>query len=89
MHKGAALKVSGVSPVAGLLEAAQKLVKEDHLAGGDDQAIDGFAVVGAAEVALGALKQEGMVAALLQLCDDVQEADLAAPLGALHHIPPA
>ncbi len=70
--------------MAGLLEAAHELVEEHHLAGGHGQAVDGLAVVvGPAEVALRALEEEGVVAALLQLRDDVQQADLAAPLGAL------
>ena len=73
------------TPVAGLLEAAHELVKEHHLAGRHNEAIHSVAIIiGAAEVGLRALKQERVVAALLQLRDDVQQADLRAPLRALH-----
>lgn len=72
------------TPVAGLLEAAHELVEEHHFAGRHDEAVHGVAViVGAAEIGLRALKQEWVVAALLQLRDDVQQADLGAPLCAL------
>lgn len=71
--------------MAGFLEAAHELVKEHHFAGRHNKAVHGIAViVGAAKVSLRALKQKRMVAALLQLCDDVQQADLGAPLRALY-----
>ncbi len=67
--------------MAGLLEAAHELVEEDHLARGDHQAVHGLrAVAAVAEVRLGAAEEEGVVAALLQLRDDVQQRHLRPAL---------
>ena len=67
--------------MAGLLEAAHELVEEDHLAGGDHEAVHGLrAVPAVAEVCLRAAEEEGVVAALLQLRDDVQQRHLRPTL---------
>ena len=60
--------------MSSLFEALHELVQQDHLAAGDHQAVDSIQVVLAPSVVfLRTLEQEGMVARLLQLSDDVQE----------------
>ena len=70
--------------MSGLFEALHELVQKDHLAAGDHQAVDGIQVVLAPSVVfLRTLEQEGVVARLLELSDDVQKGDLPA-LTSLH-----
>ncbi len=67
------------------MEAPQEFVQQDHLAAGHDQAVDGVAVLlPSSVVVIRALEQEGVVAALLELCDDVQKAHLAPRPRALY-----
>ena len=67
-------KAEAGSPVACLLEPAHELVQQDHLAGGDHQAVHRLGTVPAvSEVRLSAAEQEGVIAALFQLRDDVQQ----------------
>ena len=61
------------------LQLLHQLVQQHHLAAGQHQPVHSVCIVlCAAVLGLGALKQEGVVAALLQLGDDVEEGDLAA-----------
>ncbi len=70
--------------MSGLFEALHELIQQDHLAASDHQAVDSIQVVLAPSVVLlCALKQEGVVARLLQLGDDVQKRDLPT-LASLH-----
>lgn len=61
-------------------ELDQQLVQQHHLARGGNQSVCCAAVVSlvAPVLLLRALEQEGVVAALLELRDDVEQGDLAA-----------
>lgn len=66
-------------PVPSLLEALHELVQQHHLATGHDKPVHSSQVVLTASVLLlGALKEEGVVAALLELSDHIQQGDLTA-----------
>lgn len=70
------------APVLVLLEAGQELVEQHHLPGRAHEPLDGVEVfLVAAELLLGSAEQEGVVAALFQLDDDVEQRNLrSAPL---------
>ena len=70
--------------MSSLLEALHELIQQHHFAAGDHQAVHSIQVVLTPPVVLlSTLKQEGVVARLLQLCDDVQQRHLA-PFTPLH-----
>ena len=64
-------------------ETLEQFVQQDHLAGGSDQPVNCIQVLVVAPVLLlCSVEQEGMVAALLELDDDVQQGQLRT--AALH-----
>lgn len=72
--------------MACLFEALHELVQQNHFATCDHQSVYSIQVILAtAVVFFRALKQEGVVARLLQLSDDIQQGDLT-PLATLHSI---
>ena len=76
----------GQAPVTSFLEALHQLIQQNHFATGHHKAVHSIQVIFPAPVVFfGTLKQEGMVACLLQLCNDVQQGYLA-PLAALQGV---
>lgn len=67
----------GAAPVLVLLQADQQLVKQHHFARGAHESVDGVQVfVVPPEFLLRRAEQEGVVAALLQLDNDVEQRNL-------------